>query len=225
MHSTAKFFKQRRYLTLEFPILQTQNGDNQPALYVFEIGCGCGSSIIPILQSNTQSRAVVCDISSSAIQRLNEMSQQCELSNRIKSYVFDASKQDQQVSFGPIFDVVLLIFTLSVVEPQHIGTVLQYVYNSLVPGGQLLFRDYGLYDHTQLRFRQKQKVQDCLYQRQDGTLSYYFGVEDIVDRVQKAGFEVIACKYACVITTNKKKGTDIKRVYMHGCQRLTKDGV
>ena len=42
------------------------------------------------------------------------------------------------------------------------------------PGGVLLFRDYGLYDHAMLRFGRGHKIADNFYMRQDGTRAYYF---------------------------------------------------
>lgn len=43
-HNSAKFFKERRYICLAFPELLQQNA------HILEIGCGHGSSIVPVLK-------------------------------------------------------------------------------------------------------------------------------------------------------------------------------
>ncbi|KAF9606148.1 hypothetical protein IFM89_023201 [Coptis chinensis] len=55
LHSTGKFFKERRYLLKEFPELLHANEDSK----VLEVGCGNGSTVLPILRDN---RLVICGI-------------------------------------------------------------------------------------------------------------------------------------------------------------------
>jgi len=47
-------------------------------------------------------------------------------------------------------------------------------FQTLKPGGCLLFRDYGLYDHAMVRFTPGHKLAENFYVRQDGTRAYYF---------------------------------------------------
>lgn len=51
-HSQARFFKERRYLLLEFP----QLGVTHPPQHFVELGCGCGSSLLPVLRANPNCR-------------------------------------------------------------------------------------------------------------------------------------------------------------------------
>jgi len=66
-------------------------------------------------------------------------------------------------------DISTLIFVLSAIHPDRFVLALKNIFKVLKPGGYLLFRDYGLYDMAQLRFKPGHKIADKLYMRQDGT--------------------------------------------------------
>lgn len=52
-----------RYLLLEFPSL----ADTAQPQHVLEIGCGCGSSLLPVLKANAAARVTATDLSPTAV--------------------------------------------------------------------------------------------------------------------------------------------------------------
>lgn len=60
-HGTSPFFKARRYLTTEFPVLASKG------ITVLEVGCGTGASALPVLSHNPESRVIACDFAASAV--------------------------------------------------------------------------------------------------------------------------------------------------------------
>ncbi|GAQ89870.1 methyltransferase family protein [Klebsormidium nitens] len=132
-----------------------------------------------------------------------------------ESSVLQRGLSDAVLGPGDGFDFVTLIFTLSAVHPDHMPSLLRRLHQLLRPGGAILFRDYGLYDMTMLRFPPGQKVGDRLYRRLDGTLSYFFSKEALAQLATQAGFTVVDCEYCCVTLVNKRKGIQMKRVWLH----------
>lgn len=64
-HSSAKFFKPKRYLYQEFPQLAAPN------VRIVDIGAGSGASILPVLAANATARAICCDVSATALRLLH----------------------------------------------------------------------------------------------------------------------------------------------------------
>lgn len=64
-HEKQSFFKERRYLVKEFPELLAA----EKTLKVLEIGCGTGSSVLPVLRANSKALVFACDCSQSALKR------------------------------------------------------------------------------------------------------------------------------------------------------------
>lgn len=63
----------------------------------------------------------------------------------------------------------------------------------LKPGGRVIIRDYAVGDMAQARFDAKveepRKLQEQLYLRQDGTMSYFFELNEMVRLFSDVGFE------------------------------------
>eukprot|EP00899_Mesostigma_viride_P012422 jgi/Mesvir1/21180/Mv25038-RA.3 len=117
-----------------------------------------------------------------------------------------------------VFDAVMLIFTLSAVHPDDMPSFLASVTRVLKPGGKILFRDYGLYDMSMLRFAGRHLAGDSLYVRGDGTLSYFFSREMLQGLMEAMGLEMN--EYCCVASVNRRKGSDMKRVWLQAKFRL-----
>ena len=63
-HAGVAFFKERRYLVSEFPQLTVRGKE----LTVLELGCGNGSSCVPLLTANPDARVVACDFAPAAVE-------------------------------------------------------------------------------------------------------------------------------------------------------------
>lgn len=77
-----------RYLLLEFPDLCKL----EPPQVIAEIGCGCGSSILPVLKANATCRALVSDVSPTAVEMVTAAAVKAGIDpSRLQSSVLDAT--------------------------------------------------------------------------------------------------------------------------------------
>ncbi|XP_065853983.1 uncharacterized protein [Euphorbia lathyris] len=254
-HSSGKFFKERRYILKEFPELVSCPDFSK----VLEVGCGSGSSLIPILRGNKSIAVYACDcctetldtakqnvdaanivsinhrfkpfhcdfaftrfpkwlICNSCRSFFSNKQQQCFLPD-VKESTVDANCSDTckegSCCIGGV-DFVILVFTLSAVPLKRMPMAILECFSVLKPGGLLLFRDYGLYDMTMLRFEPEKRVGFREYMRSDGTRSYFFCLDTVRDLFVGAGFIELELEYCCVTSVNRKKGKILKRVWVHG---------
>lgn len=215
-------YKPRRYLPLAFEELQQQQQrPGGPPMTLLEVGCGLGSSLAAILDCNPTIRCYACDVSPTALELLRAKISSHHM-ERVRAFCCDVAQEPdalQAAVGGAVIDLALLIFTLSAIDPRHHVAVLRHLRAVMRPGSLLCFRDYGLYDITQLRSRRR--LGDCLFARQDGTLAFFFTPEHLQQVLADCGgFEVVEMKYACVCNVNRATGQAIQRVFLHAKARV-----
>lgn len=208
---SASVYKSRRYLPKAFAELL------HPNAAVLEVGCGLGSSLAAVLERNPTARCFACDVSPTALELLRSKLPP-QHADRVRTFQCDVASEPERLRTGvegaaPV-DLALLVFTLSAIDPRRHVAVLRHLRSVLRPkSGLLLFRDYGLYDTTQLRSRLR--LDGNLFARQDGTLAYFFTPEYFVELLRECcGWEVVECKYACVRNANRATGQVMDRVFL-----------
>lgn len=210
--NTTKFFKDRHWTTREFAEL-CGNQASGPGLRLLEVGCGVGNFIFPLLKELPTSFFYACDFSPRAVDFVKAHPEYTEA--RCCAFQADLT-QDPLTAHVPAhsLDIVSMIFVLSAIHPDKMLAALKNIASVLRPGGCVLFRDYGLYDHAQLRFAPGHKLMDNFYVRQDGTRAYYFSTELLGEMFKEAGFEEAAMAYVVRETVNKKEGLCVPRVFV-----------
>lgn len=226
-----KFFKDRRWLCHEvIPTIEElkYRSDimNNNYIRILEVGCGVGNSIYPLLSNMPDTHFSAFDFSAAAISVLR--SDVRHDPNRVHSFVFDATSSDpnfdthhtsaltDHVPEGSI-DIALMMFVLSAIEPKHHSQVLSNIMPVLKTGGVVIFRDYALYDQSQLQFKDGRCILDRLYARGDGTLVHYFD-EEYIARMCNAvpGLLVEENKTINSILVNRKKVVKMVRCWSQG---------
>ena len=180
-NNKSNFFKNRKWLAQEFPILGEVGKQDAPPAVILEVGAGAGNSAFPILQNsrNADLKIHACDFSKKAVEliRANELYD----TRYIQADVWDVASPPTSDNAGlpPCLaensvDVVLMIFIFSALNPAQWDQAVRNVWRVLKPGGQVLFRDYGRGDLAQVRFKKGRWMEENFYVRGDGTRVYFF---------------------------------------------------
>ncbi|KAJ4314908.1 hypothetical protein N0V94_006212 [Neodidymelliopsis sp. IMI 364377] len=185
-NNKTNFFKNRKWLSQEFPILSEIGSEDAPAATVLEVGAGAGNSAFPILQNSNNPRLKIhaCDFSKQAVELIR--AHQLYDTTKIQADVWDvAASPDSDngglppgLSEGSV-DVVLMIFIFSALNPKQWDQAVRNIWRVLKPGGQVLFRDYGRGDLAQVRFKKGRWMEENFYVRGDGTRVYFFEQEEL----------------------------------------------
>lgn len=191
----------------------------QSGAVLLEAGCGTGSSLYSLAELLPNVRCAGCDLSQHAIDLVRRNAQ--FNAERIHGFVWDLSRHEIDLAASGFIqpasvDVITSIFMLSAVHPDLHHASFVRLRSLLKPGGLLLFRDYALYDMTQVRFhaRGNRRLAPNLYVRGDQTVTYYFSLDDIRRQAAAAGLDVLRCEYDVRKLLNRKRKLTMYRVWI-----------
>ncbi|POS86310.1 hypothetical protein EPUL_004073 [Erysiphe pulchra] len=179
-NNMGNFFKDRKWLQQEFPILSSATQKDAGPITILEIGAGAGNTAFPILaiNQNPELKIHACDFSKKAVEVMRE--NEAYGCNNMQADVWDITSE----SLPPGLDnqsvnIAILIFTFSALSPSQWKQAVNNVYKILKPGGVVLFRDYGRGDLAQVRFKKGRYLEENFYVRGDGTRVYFFEKEEL----------------------------------------------
>ncbi|XP_048454766.1 mRNA N(3)-methylcytidine methyltransferase METTL8 [Rhincodon typus] len=188
---------------------------------IFEVGCGAGNSVFPVLDEICNPRAFLycCDFSESAVELVK--SHPSYDPSRCYAFVHDLCNEAGATYPFPdgSIDVILLVFVLSSIHPKRMQDVINRLSKLLKPGGMILFRDYGRYDMTQLRLKKGRCLFGNFYVRGDGTCVYFFTKEETSNIFISAGLKEVQNVMDRRLQVNRKKRIAMHRVWVQ-CKYL-----
>ena len=183
---TSTFFKDRKWLRQEFPILDEVSKVCAGRKVVLEVGAGAGNTAFPILRENKNPALMVhaYDFSSRAVETMRRSEEYDERFIRAEVWDVAATEDTQGAGLPPALeegsvDVVIMIFVFSALSPEQWEQGVKNIFRVLKPGGEVLFRDYGRGDLAQVRFKAGRWMDDNFYVRGDGTRVYFFETEEL----------------------------------------------
>lgn len=182
---------------------------------ILEVGCGAGNSVFPILRAIRGQGGFLycCDFSSRAVQLVKDHPDYDD--KLCDAFVLDVCDKMASFPFPPCsLDVILLVFVLSAIQPHRLQDVVNRLASYLKPGGAILFRDYGRYDLSQLRFKKGQCLSENFYSRRDGTCVYFFTKGEVHDLFTAAGLEEVQNLEDRRLQVNRAKKVIMRRVWM-----------
>ncbi|KAH8846724.1 hypothetical protein MCOR07_000242 [Pyricularia oryzae] len=179
-NNTANFFKDRKWLQQEFPVLTKAIQEDTGPFVLLEIGAGAGNTAFPILAQNKNPNLKIyaCDFSKKAVEVMR--SHESYGTDQMQADVWDVSGDELPpgLTEGSV-DVALMVFIFSALSPAQWAKAVANVHRLLKPGGVVCFRDYGRGDLAQVRFRKGRYLEENFYIRGDGTRVYFFETDEL----------------------------------------------
>lgn len=188
-NNASNFFKDRKWLFQEFPVLTAATSSNSPPVTILELGAGAGNTAFPILAANRNPalKLHACDFSAKAVDLIRNnplydpLHIQADVWDVAETPEIDGANSHLPPGLAPgSVNIVIMIFIFSALAPSQWDQALRNIYSLLTPGGHVLFRDYGRGDLAQVRFKKGRWLEENFYIRGDGTRVYFFEKEELV---------------------------------------------
>ncbi|KIX94002.1 uncharacterized protein Z520_10339 [Fonsecaea multimorphosa CBS 102226] len=222
---TSTFFKDRKWLVQEFPVLSEVTRPDAGKKVVLEIGAGAGNTAFPILRMNKNPalKLFAVDFSKKAVETMRSAKDYTESNGVMAAEVWDVAGETLPpgVDEGSV-DIVIMIFIFSALSPKQWQQALINIQRVLKPGGEVLFRDYGRGDLAQVRFKAGRWMEDNFYVRGDGTRVYFFEKEEL-ETIWGDAFDICNLDVDRRLIVNRQRRITMYRCWIQGRFRR-KDG-
>jgi methyltransferase-like protein 6 len=127
--NTTNFFKDRHWTLREFNELDECFSTD--SLKIFEIGCGVGNFLYPLLKINEKIQIYACDFSGKAIELVKSNENFSTYKDRCIPFVCDITDMAQLESNlnNTKIDIATLIFVLSAIQPTKMSEAIRNIFN------------------------------------------------------------------------------------------------
>jgi tRNAThr (cytosine32-N3)-methyltransferase len=215
---TSTFFKDRKWLVQEFPILDEVTRSYAGPQTVLEVGAGAGNTAFPIMRinENPELRVIAADFSKKAVETMREAPEYQPKTGTVRAEVWDAAGEDLPEGLEEeSVDVIVMIFIFSALNPTQWRQAVKNVYRLLKPGGFVLFRDYGRGDLAQIRFKSGRWMEENFYVRGDGTRVYFFE-RDELEEIWASSLNVLNLDVDRRLIVNRQRRIKMYRCWIQG---------
>ncbi|CDK24737.1 unnamed protein product [Kuraishia capsulata CBS 1993] len=217
-NNRENFFKDRKWLQIEFPSLYEATKEGAGPKTILEVGCGAGNTMFPILKQNENQelRIIGADFSKNAVQLVRDSEHYDPAFAH--ACVWDLANADLELpeTVEPhSVDILIMVFVFSALEPAQWDHAVNNLQKLMKPGGHILFRDYGRYDLAQVRFKKNRLLDDNFYVRGDGTRVYFF-TEDELRQIFGKVFKERKIGTDRRLLVNRKKQLKMYRIWLQG---------
>ncbi|KAI1619396.1 S-adenosyl-L-methionine-dependent methyltransferase [Exophiala viscosa] len=215
---TSTFFKDRKWLVQEFPVLQEITKKDAGSKVVLEVGAGAGNTAFPILRmnENPELRIFAVDFSKKAVETMRSAEDYTNGNGVMSAEVWDAAGDSLPpgVEEGSV-DIVIMIFIFSALNPKQWQQAVTNINRILKPKGEVLFRDYGRGDLAQVRFKAGRWMEDNFYVRGDGTRVYFFEKEQL-EEIWGGSFDFLNLDVDRRLIVNRQRRIKMYRCWIQG---------